>query len=302
MPRVRSHQTGDIGENKIESLFLEQGWVSNRCSSDYGEDLALQPAISGHVEKFRVYVQVKAISDTKKKSYIEIRKDLLRHWLLSRDFFIVCCWLVKEKIGLCAWPGSIYSLTKLEQVRGKNCKIPLNSMIVLDAKKINDIACDCRDRYYGDVLNNLMEEVDRFRKKKNKTRAERRVDKEYRLRIVGISRQILEEAGAVENRGNDTCNFNTDFMVGAIDDLVEQYKTEKESWPLSEIPVRIAQRALKKLGHSEISFGLLWGITGTVTGLLAVNPGFTQFIHAAVKGEPLPPLPRIRSRRASRPS
>jgi len=53
--RLKAHQSGDLGCNAVEKIFLAAGWVLNqiKIKRDYGEDLMVQPSPLGIVEKFQ---------------------------------------------------------------------------------------------------------------------------------------------------------------------------------------------------------------------------------------------------------
>ncbi len=78
--RPHAHVVGDQATNEVAGVWIACGCACERVTSDYGEDLVVQPALHQRVDPFQIRVQVKGTSSLQRFR----RKDsVLRSQLLA---------------------------------------------------------------------------------------------------------------------------------------------------------------------------------------------------------------------------
>jgi hypothetical protein len=276
--RPSAHQIGDIGLNAVEKIFLDAGWVVNRIASDYGEDLSIQPVAGGNVEKFRIYVQVKAI-ESRNRGSVSLRVDDLFIWQFSNEMFLLVCWLEFEKRAFYKWMNKTRAVRDYALNRRKTSSINIRNMSVLDSKALAFLQVTSKNLYYDELLGQISRFISDIRGyRKNRTLP---AALSAKLVAVRVACRMLCEAGVFERRGNK--NFPSgDFLHSNLmqilqDGLEQKQKGERLNSLFRAIKI-VTYAWENKYGHLP-SENLMWALVNAVEVVITSTDNFRSIVR-----------------------
>ena len=89
MRRPKQHLSGELGENQVARLLLEQGWIVQKLYSDYGFDYLIQRTQDGEVTTDFAFIQVKT-SQSSSSGLGKICRVQTKHLKLWQESPIPC--------------------------------------------------------------------------------------------------------------------------------------------------------------------------------------------------------------------
>jgi hypothetical protein len=152
--RPVSHQIGDAAVAQVTSIFSKEGWIVERTSADYGEDLCVQICKRGQISPFRLYIQVKGTRSLKShegKGYYRvsgIKTSTVDRWLNASYMVLLILWDITKETGVYAFVDDfqidasqrrVHSRTITVKIPGQNS---LNNKSGLTALRIRSILTD----------------------------------------------------------------------------------------------------------------------------------------------------------------
>ncbi|MCA0032886.1 DUF4365 domain-containing protein [Mesorhizobium sp. B263B2A] len=277
--RPDSHRTGDVGASKVRTLFLESGWVVNDIVSDYGEDVVIQPSRLGVVEKHRVYVQIKTISDDRNRA-ISIKSEDAFVWQFSKEPFLLVAWSISSNSARYIWINRERD-PKRYVAEKKTVSFQWRNMHDLSPKAILHIEAEARNWHYSEILSSLARFIEENGGYKKRDSSRSNIDaKQAAARIACI---MLEKDGVFLKKGKNYY-ANIYYILKYIDTLVvendllckstgKRYRFNSLWWS-----VGIVRHAWNDLYGNEPSPGIYWSLVNSVEALIGQNPAFRRLI------------------------
>lgn len=277
--RPASHQTGDVGLNAVEKLFLDAGWVVNRIVSDYGEDLSVQTVADGNVEKFRIYVQVKSIK-SQKRTAVSLRTDDLFIWNFSKEMFLLVCWLVPQKRAVYQWMNKSRAVQAYAAKNKATASISVAKMKPLDSNALAFIQVESKNLFYDELLGQISKFIDQVRGyRKNRTLPAALNAKSVAVRVA--CRMLCEEGVLLQKGG---CFFPSGvFLNRHLWKILEyRFKHKRAGQRLTSVDWAygiVSYAWALKYGHLP-SDNLMWALVNAVEVVITNNENFRSIVRS----------------------
>jgi hypothetical protein len=130
-----SHLLANRAVLAVSTVLGEAGALCEAIRNDYGEDLLVQTQLDNVADPFRIIIQVKAASITKKRrANRSIRVDIshLQRWASHIEPLLLCVFDDRSKNIYAVLPRERFSLWELSTTKRKSISLELPEASIFD--------------------------------------------------------------------------------------------------------------------------------------------------------------------------
>lgn len=123
---------------QVTSLFSREGWIVEKTSADYGEDLCVQICKCGQISYFRLYVQVKgtlSLQTHKGEGCYRVsgvKSSTLDRWLNASYIIVLILWDITKEVGVYAFVDDLQIDPNRRRINSRTITIKIPAQNGLD--------------------------------------------------------------------------------------------------------------------------------------------------------------------------
>lgn len=150
-----NHILAARGLHQVQAILARSDALSEVIQNDYGEDLIVQTRNGKEADNFQILIQVKAVSNPKKKHdkfKVRLQRNHLYRWVARIGTVLVCVYDDSTREVFAFDPAHKFSLWDLLSSRSETLQVEINSGDLFTEDRAPEVIWASRIRHYSNLL------------------------------------------------------------------------------------------------------------------------------------------------------